>query len=295
MPIELRQLHYFRYLARSLSFSRAADEASISQSSMSEQIKRLEDLLGTRLVDRTHRSIRLTLAGEALRDEVDAVLGQIDEMVDRVRSAGGVARSTIKIGYSEMAVGTVMPAILHIFRERHPAIEMVLREQSSIGAERALLNGEFDCVFVPGDRPPPNISHIDLGTEPVLLCVASTSPFAHTASIEVADLRDQPMILPDEGSKLTRYIRSQFALAQIEPKIIARSDHALSIMTLVASEEGAGFIPASLAGLAPAGVIVRPIGNPALQIPFSMLWCTNNSGTELDCLISIALKYRSTH
>ena len=75
-PIELRQLRYFVRLAEELSFSRAAKKANISQSSMTEQLQRLEDVLGVCLVDRNRRNVRLTPAGEVLQQQTRALLSR---------------------------------------------------------------------------------------------------------------------------------------------------------------------------------------------------------------------------
>lgn len=288
MSIELRQLRYFRHVARELNFSRAATCASVSQSSISEQIGRLEDVLGVRLFDRSQRQIRLTLAGELLRDEVDALVGQVDTLVSRVRAAGGEVRGVLKVGYSEMAIGTQMPRILHLFRELHPGIEVLLNEQSSIGVERALLDGRFDCVFAPGSGLQPGLTSLFLGAEPVLLCIAADSPLATALHLSLEALRDEPLILPDEGSKLARYIQMVFATAQLTPRVAARAGRALSIMTLVASEQGVAFIPASLTGLKPAGVIFRPVEGSNLSLPFSLTWATARESTPLRQLITVA-------
>ena len=288
MSIELRQLRYFRSLARELNVMRAAAAVSVSQSSMSEQMLRLEDILGVSLLDRTNRRVKLTAAGELLRDQLEPLLAQVDQLVERVRLAGGVARRSLRIGYSEMAVGTMMPSILHVFREQYPSVDTVMREQSSIGAERALLDGQFDCVFVPGSERPANIASLDLGTEPVLLCVASSSPLATKPHLTLGDLRDVPLILPDSASKLAQYVQAEFERAGIEPRVVTRAARALSILTLVASEEGVALVPGSLSWLAPAGVVVRSLDKPDLQIHFSMIWRAGSDDPAVADLIEVA-------
>src|SRR5256714_11218762 len=112
LPIELRQLRYFMRLAEELSFSRAAKKANISQSSMTEQLQRLEDVLGVRLVDRNRRNVRLTPAGEVLQQQTRALLEQVETLAEKTRNAGGIFRERLRIGYSEMALSSPMPRII---------------------------------------------------------------------------------------------------------------------------------------------------------------------------------------
>lgn len=292
MSIEVRQLRYFRSLAREQHFRRAAEAENISQSTLSEQILRLEDVLGVNLLDRRQRRVKLTPAGDLLARRCDALLDALDRLVGEVRQAGGVSRQVLKIGYSEMAVGTLMPTILHAFRERHPAIETVLSEQSSSGAERALLDGVYDCLFVPGANRPPGIAALELSQEPILVCLPASSALAAKKRLALADLAEQPLILPDESSKLSSYIEGEFLRAGIVPKVTSRAVRALSMLTLVASEAGLAFIPRSLASLAPPSVAVRPLTGGSLQIGFALIWRAHGAPEAVAALVEVAKDFR---
>lgn len=293
MSIEVRQLRYFRSLARELNFRRAAAAVNISQSTLSEQIQRLEDVIGVTLLDRSNRLVRLTPAGLLLGQRSEIVLADIARLVEEVRRAAGVVRRTLRIGYSEMAIGTVMPTILHAFREQYPHIETILSEQSSSGAEGALLDGCYDCLFVPGTNRPPAIAALELGQEPILVCLPASSKLAAQPRITLADLSQQPLILPDESSKLSSYIEGTFAKAGIIPRIAARASRALSILTLVASETGIAFIPRSLSSLAPAAVVVRSLDSDALQIGFGLIWRANSTDDAVGALVQVAKGIRT--
>lgn len=289
MPaIELRQIRYFLHLADELSFSRAAKKACISQSSMTEQLQRLEDVLGVCLVDRNRRHVSLTSAGGVLQREARAVLEQIETLVEHTRNAGGVVRERLRIGYSEMAISSPMPKIIQNFRHRYPETDTILLEQSSNGSEKALLQGNFDCLFVPDLQAHPKISSLAMGDDVVLACMPDSSPLLGTPSVQIEQFRDLPIILPEDGSRFGDCILTAFARADIRPKIAARMSRASAILTLVASEAGIGFIPLSLAGLVPNGVTVRPFANPALTVPFSLVWRNEPNNGVVDRFVAIA-------
>ena len=293
MSIEVRQLRYFRSLARELNFRRAAAAVNISQSTLSEQIQRLEDVIGVTLLDRSNRLVKLTPAGLLLSQRGEIVLGDIGRLVEDVRRVAGVVHRTLRIGYSEMAIGTVMPSILHAFREQYPHIATVLSEQSSSGAEGALLDGRYDCLFVPGTNRSPTIAALELGQEPILVCLPASSRLAAQPRITLADLSQELLILPDESSKLSSHIEGTFAKAGIVPRIAARAVRALSILTLVASETGIAFIPRSLSNLAPAAVVVRPLDGDGLQIGFALIWRANGTDDAVEALVEVARAIRT--
>lgn len=271
-PIELRQLQLFLQLAAELNFSRAARKANISQSSMTTQLQRLEDVLGVHLVDRNRHSVRLTAAGEMLRTEALGLVDRVETLVERTRDAAGNVRPTLRIGYSEMAISSPMPKIIQHFRRCYPDTDTVLLEQSSNGSETALLKGTLDCVFVPTLQANPRISNLTIGEEVVLVCFPETSRLLEQATVRIDQLGEAHLILPEEGSRFSERIMRAFAQADIRPNVITRITRVSAMLTLVAAEAGVCFIPVSLAGLVPNGVAARPVAPPALTVPFSLVW-----------------------
>lgn len=288
MRVELRHLRNFLHLAEELSFSRGAQRAHISQSSMTEQIQRLEDVIGVTLVDRNRRRVRLTPAGETLRLRVRTLLDTVDEVVDDTRRAGGVLRDQLRIGYSEMALSSAMPGIVQRFRHDQPHTETILVEQSSSGAEQALLDHLVDCAFVPGSQHHPDIAALEIGSDLVLACIAETSPLSRHSQLTFKQLAHEPLILPSKGNRLGDCITTAFARAGITPRIVARINRASAILTLAAAEEGVGFIPLSLSGLVPGGVLIRPFGRPQLSVPFSLLWRRSQSEGPVAQMVRMA-------
>lgn len=287
-PIELRQLRYFLHLAEQLNFSRAAKTANISQSSMTEQLQRLEDILGVMLVDRNRRRVSLTPAGEVLQEQTQILVEQIEMLVEKTREAGGIFRQRLRIGYSEMAIGSPMPKIIQNFRRRYPETDTILLEQSSNGSEKALLQGRFDCLFVPELQSHPKISSLNIGEELVLACMPESSPLLDNVSVQFEQFREQSIILPDEGSRFSDRILTAFARADVRPKSVAHISRASAMLTLVAAEAGICFIPLSLAGLVPNGVLARPFAQPSLTVPFSLVWRSDPANGVVERFVAIA-------
>lgn len=287
-PVELRQLRYFLHLADELNFCRAAKKAHVSQSSVTEQLQRLEDVLGVRLVDRNRRRVRLTPAGEVLQQQTRKLFEQVGTLVERTREAGGISRQRLRIGFSEMAVNSPMPKIIQNFRRSYPDADTVLLEQSSSGSERALLNGVLDCLFVPNLQAHPMISSLTIGEDLILACLPESSPLIASPSVRIEQLRDNPVILPAEGSRVSDLIVAAFARADIRPNVVTRISRVSAMLAFAASEGAVCFITLSLAGLVPDGIVLRPFVEPALTVPFSLVWRNQPSNCAVDHFVAIA-------
>src|ERR1700733_7274024 len=96
LAIELRHLRYFVALADAGTFTRAAEQMFIAQPTLSQQIRRLEEMVGTPLLQRRREGLRLTKAGSVLLEESRAVLSLVDQGVSRTRQAAGLGRARLR-------------------------------------------------------------------------------------------------------------------------------------------------------------------------------------------------------
>src|SRR6266849_10361636 len=96
LAIELRHLRYFVALADAGTFTQAAEQMFIAQPTLSQQIRRLEEMVGTPLLQRRREGVRLTEAGSVLLEESRAVLARVDHGVSRTRQAAGLGRPRLR-------------------------------------------------------------------------------------------------------------------------------------------------------------------------------------------------------
>lgn len=147
--MELRQLRYFRSIARTGSFSAAAAGEFVVQSALSQQIRKLEEELGVKLFERTTRTVRLTREGEQLLELADRVLADVDLVVAEADALRGVVRGKVAVGMMECPPASLdMAVLLRDFHADHPGVEVALR---SGGSERMLddvRSGELDFAIL---------------------------------------------------------------------------------------------------------------------------------------------------
>src|SRR5580692_677413 len=151
--IELRHFRYFLAVAETLHFSKAALRLGIAQPPLSQQIKRLEELIGHRLFDRTTRGVKLTLAGQLLAERARSTIDKVHDDLAQVRRLGRGEEGTLTVGFSGSVMFTDLPKAIERYRRRYPKVELRLREQSTSEQIAALLDGTLDLAFLRDGDP----------------------------------------------------------------------------------------------------------------------------------------------
>src|ERR1700691_1188223 len=146
--IELRHLRYFLAVAETLHFSKAAQTLGMAQPPLSQQIRRLEELVGHRLFDRTTRGVKLTLAGQLLAERARGTMDKVHDDLAQVRRLGRGEEGTLTVGFSGSVMFTALPAAIEAYRRRYPKVELRLRELATSAQIAALLTGTLDLAFL---------------------------------------------------------------------------------------------------------------------------------------------------
>src|SRR6202035_2905184 len=129
--MELRQLRYLLALAEERHFTRAAAREHIAQPALSQQIRRLEDEVGLPLVQRTTRRVALTEAGELLVARARRILAEVDAAQTEMEGLRGMQTGHVTVGAMHTMGPIDISLALAIFHERHPGVELTVREHSS--------------------------------------------------------------------------------------------------------------------------------------------------------------------
>src|SRR5262249_31457163 len=143
----LRQLVFFREVARRLHFREAAEALAVAQPALSRQVAQLERALGAPLFLRTRRRVQLTPAGRALAEQIEPLLRAVSVLPRDVQAAAAGRTGRIAIAYTGLAMATVLPNILREFHRRHPRIRVELNESPTSAQIAALAGREIDCGF----------------------------------------------------------------------------------------------------------------------------------------------------
>ncbi len=142
--MEIRHLRYFCVLAEQLHFTKAALLLNVAQPALSHQIKQLEAELGTQLVERTNRRVRLTAAGEVFLNRATRILEQMERAARETARVGQGEAGSLMIGVVSTAVCSVLPELLRSFRREAPHISIDIREMEPAEQVDALRRETID-------------------------------------------------------------------------------------------------------------------------------------------------------
>lgn len=192
--MEIRQLKTFLTVAERLNFTRAAKDLYLAQSSVSAQIKLLEEDLGVRLFDRIGRGIVLTEAGEMLRDYARRMLQMSEEVRDGL-SGGRNYSGMITIRMPETIGSEYMPEVIETFSSEYPNTQIVFNNCDDECLKEELNSGRIDAAFLMSSSLSFNSVTVEaLRPEALTLAASSGHPMAGKRVLSDADMQGQTLL-----------------------------------------------------------------------------------------------------
>ncbi|NKY88719.1 LysR substrate-binding domain-containing protein [Nocardia veterana] len=259
--VELRHLRYFLAVAEELHFGRAAARLHIAQPALTQQIRRLESLLGTRLFDRTSRSVALTPAGAVLRERAAALLGHAERDLAEIARIGRGSQGTLYLGF----VPSVLPLEplrgVRAFRERFPLVEVDLVEGFTSHLMERLATGALDLAIVRDPDPHAGTVVTPLITEPFVAVVPDDHDLATREQVTGAELTDHPIVFFPRAAGSLAHDKNLAPLLRSgrRPHIVQEATNWTIILYLVAAGLGITVAPRSATFTAPASVRIVPL------------------------------------
>lgn len=241
--LDLRQLEYFCALARTGSFTRAAEEMGVAQPSLSEQIKRLEQNLGGPLFDRLARGVELTPVGAALLPRARALLEDAAGLLQILESLREGICGDLRVG----AIPTVLPyflaPFLRQFVDAYPEVNLQLREATTPELIEQVQEGVLDLAVLslPVDRP--GLVRSELFREPLYLAVPDSHPLANSARLDLADIGGERLLVLKEGHCLRDEALTVCHRAKAKFTSQFEADQFASIFSLIGSGFGLSIVP----------------------------------------------------
>ncbi|MCX6553189.1 MAG: LysR family transcriptional regulator [Acidobacteria bacterium] len=197
--MNIAELQVFLAIASERSFSKAAGKLHRTQSAVSQALKRLEDQLGERLVDRSSKDGRLTEAGRVLRDYAERLMRLADEAETAVHELRDLQRGRVLIGANESTVHSLIPLIVS-FHEQCPAVHVDVRRAHArqVGAEVATGSLDFGILtFRPAEA---GLGTIVIDEDDLVLLVPPAHPFAKRRVVHMAEVGRQPIVAHNDPS-----------------------------------------------------------------------------------------------
>jgi DNA-binding transcriptional LysR family regulator len=287
--MDLHQLRCFVAAAEELHFGRAAQRLEMLPSALGRFIRILEEDLGTRLMMRTTRSVTLTDDGAAFLKEARSLLAQAEALAAKFRMSGRKQAATVRVGAIDSAAAGLLPMLLHDFRMQRPDVTVQLVEDKTIRLLPRVLSGRIDLAFV---RPPEStdkrLEFMFLFHETAVVAVSDRHPLASRKRVTVADLANQPLIVPERRSRPHSHDLTMklFSEAALEARIVQVADEKQTIVNLVSADLGVAIVPKWTSRMATRGVrYVRLAASDMNKLPLAAAWARGTRDPIRDSIL----------
>lgn len=196
--MSIRHLRIFITVASLQNMSAAAEQLFITQPSVSQAIKELEQYYGVRLFERLSKKLYLTQSGEALLKYATHLIQSFDEMETMMKNKSDVI--SLRIGASITVGGSLINRILNEFNEQHPKIKTQVMIRNTRKIERLLLSSKLDVALVEGKVSSKDLISKSVYEDQLILVVGKQHPFYGCDKLSIYDLQGQDIIAREEGS-----------------------------------------------------------------------------------------------
>ena len=261
--LDSRLLHVFSVVAEELHFGRAAQRLHISQPPLSQSIRKLEDILGAKLLIRSTRSVRLTAAGAELHRRVQQLAADADAMVRAVQQTAKGEVGHLIIGLTPSAAYSNLSEVLYEFRRRYPIVRLDLREMNSNAMPEALHQRHLDLALL---RPPfadPDLAPLRVYEEPMLVAMRKDHPLARKRWVTMNQVLDHDMVgYSRQNSRYFSQIQQLMIGAAEKPARITMDSMIPTILTLVEAGFGLALVPAALSRMRADTLVYAGVRGP---------------------------------
>ncbi|MBX5437639.1 MAG: LysR family transcriptional regulator [Alicyclobacillaceae bacterium] len=261
--MELHQLEYFLAVEKARSFSAAAQEICVSQSTLSQQIRKLEETLGVRLLIRGSRGVRLTPAGEEFALYARRITCEIHRAREAMQQYTSFVKGNLRIGMVSICGHLGMHKPITAFMKAYPGITLEVREANTDELVDMLLDRRIHVAFMTS----PFISNGSIEFHPlleddILVLLPSSHPLAVCEEIDLCDLAHDRFLMIRSSTGLRNALVQACVSCGFEPNIVLETSHAETLQSFVEEGLGVAFIGRRVASRVAAGrtraVQVRP-------------------------------------
>lgn len=245
--MRLQQIRYFLVLAEELHFWRSAEKLFTSQSTLSRQIQYLEEELGIQLFERDKRNVKLTPAGEFLKNNWSKLIEDFDLSKKQARKINEGSSGNISLAYPGSIAFRFLPELLKRIHQNMPDLKVELTEPTDESHIRLLMDFSIDISFSRDGISHPHIQSKKLNTESISLVVPENHRITKESFKDLRDAKDENFIISSlhHSTFFATLLRNLFAQFEFEPKTIVESDFGNMILALISKGLGISILPSS--------------------------------------------------
>lgn len=287
--MNIQQIKYFLILAQELHFWKTAGRTHITQSALSRQIQALERELGVQLFERDKRNVKLTSAGQFLKEKWEVQINELEFFHEHARQIQLGESGTIIIAHPDSISASLMPDMLSSIASAYPKLNIELVQVRYEDQQEFLRNYKVDLVITRDINKTDDISSEQIATDYLSIVVPDSHPFQSVEDLTKETLDSQKFILPikDEGSSYSELIQQLFRAYNVVPNAYLHSEFGSAIISLVKKGLGIAVLPTSYMWHETPGI--RFITLP-YQTDLFLNWRVNDHHPVLSNVLKLILK-----
>ena len=243
MQMNLRHLRAFATIVDAGGFARAATRLHLSQPALSRQIHALEADLGVLLFDRVGRGVQLTSRGEDLLERSRRLLAEAEALGERARELKSGETGILRVAATPQVIENLLAPFLTQYRSRHPGVEVHLIEDGGARLLRRLDRGEAHLCLAPAFST--RFEGRLLYPMHVIAALPAAHRLARRTVLEVTELADEPLLLPQLGFGSREWFDIACDIAHIRPRVLLESAAPHTLLALAANAYAIAILPSN--------------------------------------------------
>ena len=289
--MELRHLRYFVAVGEEQHYGRASRRLRVAQPALSRQIQDLEEEIGFKLFERLPRGVKLNPAGKLFLEDARRILQEISDAAARAARVARGRSGTLRVGFTENASWRgVVPDSFRRFREQQPDAELQLHPAASLDQIEAIRAGRLDAGFVNFmPEADPELDQLAVGNPPVELAVPKRHPLAKLKKARLRDLVDAAFVWFPRWAGPAFYDQMMEACYRgglKSPRIVQEGNNEATILSLVSTGLGVGWVLGTARWRSPATVAILPVVDLNVTLRLALAWRRDNNSPLLASFIA---------
>jgi DNA-binding transcriptional LysR family regulator len=284
--MELRHLRYFVAVGEDQHYGRASRRLGVAQPAVSRQIQDLEKEIGFVLFHRMPRGVRWSAAGKLFLEDARSILQELGEATARAARVASGKSGTLRVGFAEnVSWHGVAPDSFRRFREQHPDVDLQLQPAASLEQLDTIRSGHLDAGFVNFmSKADADLDQLAVGRQQIELAVPKRHPLTRLEKLRLRDLTDAPFIwFPRRASPVfyDRLMHECYRGGLKSPRIVQEGLNEATILSLVSTGLGVGWVLGSARWRCPKTVAILPVVNLNMSVPLALAWRRDNTSPLL--------------
>ena len=268
----MRQVRAFVSVAHLKSFTRAAALLHVSQPALTVQIRKLEESLGIRLLDRNSRTVDITRVGRELLPVFQRVLHELDSVIMDTKALATQQHGVVRIAALPSFAAGLLPAIISRFRRSNPRMSFVVRDVIASRVNAAVRSEEVDIGITGGELSDPDLDVLHLTHDQMHVVFPSQHPLQRKRRITLEDLAELPLVLMDADTSVRAIVDRAFVAAGRLPIPACEAIYMMTAVGMVKAGLGVAVLPASAKEVrAEPSLKSRKIDDPAFARPIAVI------------------------